>query len=120
VPGIPVEDQDCILITLADTSTDLCSIADLSDKPLDRTADGPLTVMEDEWDIGKDLDEASRHWAGRVDATRFDPIVARSSKVWSRTRAGYWFLPISYGAASTCFWWARTSMFLPGTSIPRG
>jgi hypothetical protein len=95
VPGIPVEDQDCILITLADTSTDLCSIADLSDKPLDRTADGPLTVMEDEWDIGKDLDEASRHWAGRVDATRFDPIVARSSKVWSRTRAGYWFLPIS-------------------------
>lgn len=95
VPGIPVEDQDCILISLADATTDLCSIADLSDRLTDRKADGPLTAMEDEYDIGRDLEDATRHWTGRVDATRFDPIVAARSKVWARTKGGHWFLPIS-------------------------
>jgi superfamily II DNA or RNA helicase len=95
VPGVPVEDQNCILISLADATTDLCSIADLSDRLSDRKADGPLTVMEDAYDIGRDLEEAARHWTGRVDATRFDPIVAARSKVWACTKAGHWFLPIS-------------------------
>ena len=95
VPGTPVEEQDCILITLADTTSDLCSVADLSERPIDRKADGPLTVMEDEWDIGRDLEDAARHWTGRVDATRFDPIVATRSKVWARTQGGTWFVPIS-------------------------
>jgi len=95
VPGIPVEEQDCILITLADGTTDLCSVADLSDRLTDRKADGPLTALEDQWDIGKGLEEAARHWTGRVDATKFDPIVSRSSKVWARTKGGHWFLPIS-------------------------
>jgi len=95
VPGIPVEDQDCILITLADATTDLCSIADLSDRLTDRKADGALTAMEDEYDIGRGLEDAARHWTGKVDATRFDPIVAARSKVWARTKGGYWFLPIS-------------------------
>lgn len=94
-PGIPVEDQDCILITLADATSDICSVADLSDRLTDRKADGPLTEMEDAFDIGRDLEEAARHWTGRVDATRFDPIVARSSKVWAKTKGGHWFLPIS-------------------------
>lgn len=94
-PGIPVEDQDCVLITVADATTDLCSVADLSDRALDRKADGPLTAMEDQWDIGKDLEDAARHWTGKVDATKFDPIVAARSKVWARTKAGHWFLPIS-------------------------
>lgn len=96
-PGIPVDDQDCVLITLADTTSDICSVADLSDRLTDRKADGPLTVMEDEWDIGKHLEEAARHWTGRVDATRFDPIVATRSKVWAKTKGGTWFLPISKG-----------------------
>jgi len=95
VPGIPVEDQDCILISLADATTDLCSIADLSDRLTDRKADGALTAMEDEYDIGRGLEDAARHWTGKVDATRFDPIVAARSKVWARTKGGYWFLPIS-------------------------
>lgn len=95
VPGIPVEEQDCVLITLADATSDICSVADLSDRLTDRKADGPLTEMEDAWDIGRDLEEAARHWTGRVDATRFDPIVARSSKVWAKTKGGHWFLPIS-------------------------
>lgn len=95
VPGVPVEDQNCILITLADGTSDICSVADLSDRLTDRKADGPLTEMEDAYDIGRDLEEAARHWTGRVDATRFDPIVSRSSKVWAKTKAGHWFLPIS-------------------------
>jgi len=94
-PGVPVEDQSCLIMTVADSTTDLCSIADLSDRPLDRKADGPLTVMEDEWDIGRHLDEESRHWTGKVDVTQFDPIVSRSSKVWAKTKGGAWFLPLS-------------------------
>lgn len=97
VPGIPVEDQDCILLCVADSTTDLCSVADLSDRPLPRTAQGALTAMEDQWDIGKALDEEAqaRLWAGRVDAREFDPLVQRSSKVWRTTKHGTPFLPIS-------------------------
>jgi superfamily II DNA or RNA helicase len=95
VPGIPVEDQDCILISLADGVSDLRCHVDLSDRPLDPKAEGALTVMEDEWDLGKHLDDQARHWTGRVDATQFDPLVARSSKVWQRTKGGVWFVPIS-------------------------
>jgi superfamily II DNA or RNA helicase len=94
-PGVPVEEQSCALVFLADATTDLCSIADLSDRPIDRKAQGPLTEMEDAWDIGADLEEAARHWTGKVDATKFDPIVATRSKVWTRTKAGHWFLPLS-------------------------
>lgn len=95
IPGIPVEDQDCILISLADGVSDLRCHVDLSDRPLDPKSEGPLTVMEDAWDIGKDLDEQARHWTGKVDATRFDPIAARRSKVWTKTQGGTWFVPIS-------------------------
>lgn len=108
VPGIPVEDQDCILITLADATSDICSVADLSDRLTDRKADGPLTAMEDAFDIGKDLEDAARHWTGKVNVSEFDPIVARSSKVWAKTKGGHWFLPISTD---------REYVFLNGTDV---
>jgi superfamily II DNA or RNA helicase len=95
VPGIPVEDQDCIVLCVADSTTDLCTIADLSDKPLDRKATGALTAMEDAWDIGAALEQEARHWTGKVDAKQFDPLVTRSSKVWRTTKGGTYFLPIS-------------------------
>jgi len=95
VPGIPHEDQDCIVLCVADSTTDLCTIADLSDKPLDRKATGALTVMEDAWDIGAALEQEARHWTGKVDAKQFDPLVTRSSKVWRTTKGGTYFLPIS-------------------------
>lgn len=96
VPGIPVEDQDCLLIYVQDATTDLFSHADLSDRPLERTAQGALTVMEDQWDIGKSLDVEPEHvWSGHVDAAQFDPLVRRSSKVWRTTkRSGTPFLRI--------------------------
>lgn len=97
VPGIPVEEQDCILIYVQDATTDLFTHADLSDRPVDRRAEGALTVMEDAYDLGKELDEANRQklWTGRVDAREFDPLVQRSSKVWRHTEHGTPFLPIS-------------------------
>jgi len=95
VPWLPVESQRCILITVADATTDMCTVADLSDKPLDRRAQGALTAMEDAWDIGKELDAEPEHvWTGQVDAAQFDPLVTRSSKVWKATDHGTPFLPI--------------------------
>jgi superfamily II DNA or RNA helicase len=94
VPGIPVEDQDCLLIYVSDATTDLFCHADLSDRPMDRKATGALTVMEDQWDIGKGLEDEARHWTGKVDVTEFDPLVRRSSKVWKRTKGGTFYLPI--------------------------
>jgi len=108
VPGTPVEEQDCILITVADATTDLCSVADLSDRPIDRKAQGALTAMEDQWDIGKELADPTRLWTGRVDAAQFDPIVARSSKVWRTTKHGTPYLPISK---------AGKYVFVVGTSV---
>jgi len=114
VPGVPVEDQDCILITIADATTDLCSVADLSDRPLDRKADGALTTMEDQWNIGKELDEANRAklWTGHVDPVEFDPLVRRSSKVWRATRHGTPFLPI--GKEGQYVFIVGTSVWLKG------
>jgi superfamily II DNA or RNA helicase len=110
IPGIPVEEQDCLLICVADATTDLCSIADLSDRPIDRKVQGPLTAMEDQWDIGKELDEQeqAKLWTGRVDVREFDPLVARSSKVWKATKHGTPFLPIGKEGQY---------VFLVGTSV---
>lgn len=93
-PGIPVEDQDCLLLVVADSTTDMCTVADLSDKPMDRRTQGALTVMEDAWDIGAGLEDPEHVWTGQVDAQEFDPLVRRSSKVWRATDHGTPFLPI--------------------------
>lgn len=97
VPGIPVEEQDCILIYVQDATTDLFTHADLSDRLVDRKAEGALTAVEDAYDLGKELDEANQAklWTGRVDVKEFDPLVQRSSKVWRHTEHGTPFLPIS-------------------------
>jgi hypothetical protein len=108
VPGIPVEEQDCLLIYVQDATTDLFTHADLSDKPLDRRAEGALTAIEDEWDIGQGIEDAERHWTGKVDVTQFDPLVTRSSKVWRKTKGGTFFLPISK---------QQEYVFVVGTSV---
>jgi len=93
-PGIPVEDQSCLLLVVADSTTDMCTVADLSDRPIDRKVQGALTVMEDQWDLGAGLEDPEHVWTGQVDATEFDPLVKRSSKVWRATDHGTPFLPI--------------------------
>jgi len=124
VPGIPVEDQDCIVLCVADSTTDLCTIADLSDRPLDRKATGALTAIEEAWDIGAALEDQQRHWAGKVDAKQFDPLVTRSSKVWRTTKGGTYFLPISKDreyvfVVGTDVWAYTTGNYGPGQSRPR-
>lgn len=94
-PLRPVEDQDCLLLVVADSTTDMCTVADLSDKPIDRKVQGALTVMEDEWDIGAGIEDVEHVYEGHVSAAQFDPLVSRSSKVWKRTKGGAPFLPIS-------------------------
>lgn len=123
-PLRPVEEQDCILIFLADATADMCTIADLSDKTLDRRAEGALTAMEDQWDIGKGIEDAERHWAGKVDATQFNPVVTRSSKVWRTTKGGIPFLPISkqreYVFVVGTDVWVRSHWRDDGTKGPTG
>jgi superfamily II DNA or RNA helicase len=116
VPGIPVEEQDCILIYVQDATTDLFCHADLSDRPMDRKAQGALTVMEDQWDIGAELADETRFWTGQVDATEFDPLVRRSSKVWRTTQHGTPYLP--YGKDGQYVFVVGTSVFLrEGASV---
>jgi superfamily II DNA or RNA helicase len=117
VPGIPVEEQDCILIYVQDATSDLFCHADLSDRPMDRKATGALTVMEDQWDIGKGLEDEARHWTGKVDVTEFDPLVRRSSKVWKRTKGGTLYLPI--GKDGRYVFVVGTSVFIRTHDVTR-
>lgn len=106
-PTFPVEDQDCVLLCVADSTTDMCTVADLSDKPLDRKTQGALTAMEDQWDIGSGMEDPEHVWLGQVDARQFDPLATRSSKVWARTKAGLIFIPVG----------DRRYVFISGTQI---
>jgi ATP-dependent helicase IRC3 len=92
-PTLPTEDQDCVLLVVADSTTDLCSIADLSDKPIEPEDGKSILQLEDEYDLSRDLEpDPETHWAGEVVAREFDPLVARSGKVWGTTRSGTLFL----------------------------
>lgn len=110
VPGVPVEEQECILLCVADSTTDLCTVADLSDKPIDRRTQGALTVMEDQWDIGAGLADPEHVWSGHVNTVDFDPLVRRSSKVWRTTKeSGTPFLP--FGKEGQYIFVVGTSVF---------
>lgn len=91
----PREEQVCILLTIADTTTQLATYADLSDKPLAAGQDGKtLAQMEDEWDLGRELDaEELAEYRGPVKVERWDAMVQASSKAWKFTAAGVPFLP---------------------------
>lgn len=95
-PGAPPrEDQRCILLCVAGTTTDLATVADLSDK-VDEVKDGrSLLEMEDEWDIGADLDgvDEDNAYRGPVRVEQWDALVQRSSKAWKYTDGGIPFLP---------------------------
>lgn len=92
---VPREDQNCVLLLVADSTADLRTIADLSDRPGLVAEDGkPLTVLEDEYDLSRDLEpDPVDAYGGAVQLTEFDPLVAQSSKVWNRTEGGVLFVP---------------------------
>jgi superfamily II DNA or RNA helicase len=106
----PREQQRCTLLVVADSTTELCTIADLSDRAVKAQDGRPLTQMEDEWDIGQGLEpDPERHWAGTVLESAFDPLVVRSSKVWKFTRGGTPFLPTAKSG--------KGYVFVVGTSV---
>ena len=92
---IPREDQDCILLCVADSTTDLRTVADLSDRPGLVAEDGKsLLALEDEFDLSRDLEpDPVDAYGGAVRLEQFDPLVAQSSKVWTKTQGGALFVP---------------------------
>lgn len=91
----PREEQRCILLCVADTTTELATYADLSDSPLPAGQEGKsLLAMEDEYDLGRDIEPDPEHaYSGPVVVERWDAAVQRSSKAWKYTQAGAPFLP---------------------------
>jgi hypothetical protein len=79
-------------------------VADLSENPLDEVVDGKsLQEMEEEFDLGRALDEVERAYRGPVRVEAWDPLVAASSKAWKYTRAGIPFLPTAKGSKGYVF-----------------
>jgi superfamily II DNA or RNA helicase len=90
----PREDQDCVLLFMGDGDANLNSVADLSDHPDLKAADGQsLTEMEDEYNLNDFGPDAVNAYAGPLEVVQFDPLVAASSKAWGKTLGGALFLP---------------------------
>lgn len=91
----PRDEQTCTLLCVADTTTQLATYADLSDRPLAAGQEGKtLAQMEDEFDLGRELDASEIiEYRGPVRVERWDAAVQASSKAWKFTDAGVPFLP---------------------------
>jgi superfamily II DNA or RNA helicase len=92
-PARPYGEQDCLILAVTpDAAThNLRTILDLSTRPLREAREGAsLIELEDSWDAGEG--RRSRFYTGPVEVVDFDPLAARSSKVWLRTKAGVYFL----------------------------
>lgn len=96
-PARPYAEQDCLLMDVVGVSArmDLRSMADLSEKPVKEPRDGQtLLDLEDEFDSGEGVEaDPEEHYVGPVAVTDFDPIAAKSSRVWLKTTGGAYFLP---------------------------
>lgn len=91
--------DDCVLLVVADSTTELRSIADLSDRPIEPEDGKSLLALEDEYDLSRDLEPDPEHaYTGAVDVRQFDPLVLQSSKVWTKTVGGTLFVPAGPGA----------------------
>lgn len=101
----PRADQRCVLLCVAGTTTDLATVADLSDK-VDEAKDGKsLLEMEDEFDIGAELDikDEDMAYRGPVRVEQWDALVQESSKAWKFTDGGAPFLPFTKRNAGYVF-----------------
>lgn len=103
-PLRPYEDQDCLVLDVVGASAthDLRSIADLSDKPLDEAkarAGKSLIDLEDEFDRGEDEEpdeDDPTQYHGPVEVKEFDPLAAKSTRAWGKTKAGHYYLPAGW------------------------
>lgn len=91
---IPRHEQDCILLFLGDGAQDLNSVADLSDHEGLTAEEGQsLTELEDQYNLNDLEPDAPSVYDGALSLVQFDPLVAASDKVWSRTTGGAMFVP---------------------------
>jgi superfamily II DNA or RNA helicase len=91
----PREDQRCTLLCVAGATQDLATVADLSDH-IGESRDGQsFLAMEDEFDLGKDIEDEDNAYRGPVRVEQWDTLVQRSSKAWKYTAGGVPFLPVA-------------------------
>ena len=125
----PRDQQRAVLLCVQGTVQSVASVADLSDK-IGEVKDGQsFLAMEDQWDIGRDIepDEANAY-AGPVRVEQWDAMVQASSKAWKYTAGGTPFLPTAKRSEGYVFvvdtvagWevWARFVMGTARKSIVR-
>jgi superfamily II DNA or RNA helicase len=90
----PREQQRCVLLCVQGTVQDVTTVADLSDKILEVLNGKSFLAMEDEWDLGRDIEpDEDLAYRGPVRVEQWDALVQRSSKAWKYTVAGVPFLP---------------------------
>jgi superfamily II DNA or RNA helicase len=89
----PRADQRCVLLAVQGATTDLATVADLSDKVAEAKDGQSLLAMEDQWDLGRDLPDEVGQYRGPVRVEQWDAMVQASSKAWKHTEGGVPFLP---------------------------
>jgi superfamily II DNA or RNA helicase len=88
------DQQHAVLLCIQGTVQSVASVADLSDK-IGEVKDGQSFLdMEDQWDIGRDIEpDETNAYAGPVRVEQWDAMVQASSKAWKYTAGGTPFLP---------------------------
>lgn len=90
----PREEQRCVLLCVQGTVQQVATIADLSENVGQAGIDGmSLLEMEDQWDLGKDIERDGSFYSGPVRVEQWDAMVRASSKAWKHTDGGVPFLP---------------------------
>lgn len=89
----PREEQRCVLLCVQGTVQQVATVADLSEN-IGQAVDGKtLLEMEDQWDLGQDIEITPTTYSGPVRVERWDAMVQASSKAWKHTVGGVPFLP---------------------------
>lgn len=90
----PREEQRCVLLAVAGTTTDLATVADLSDSIKESTDGKSILQMEDEFNLWDEAPEEEKAYTGPVRVEQWDALVQQSSKAWKYTEGGIPFLPL--------------------------
>jgi hypothetical protein len=89
----PREEQRCVLLCVQGTVQQVATVADLSEN-IGQAVDGvSLLAMEDQWDLGRDIEITPTTYSGPVRVEQWDAMVQASSKAWKHTDGGVPFLP---------------------------
>jgi hypothetical protein len=112
------EDQRCVLLCVSGATNELATIADLSDRQIDAQDGKSLMQMEDEWDLGKDIEpDEDRAYRGPVVVERWDAAVRASTKAWKYTDGGVPFLPTAKRGEGYVFVVHLGQIELPGHEV---